>query len=344
MSRAKIGLNMPQLLKKISSFKTLYCAALISALPFVSHAQDTQEPSAKIIFGSASNPSATSHGVFGSYAKGCLGGGVALPVDGENWQAMRLSRNRNWGHPALIDYLKKLSNKAATHANWRGLLVGDLSQPRGGPMLTGHRSHQIGLDADIWLTEMPDRRLSYQEREETSAVSVLKNGTRTINQEIWREEHYKLLKTAASFDEVARIFVFPAIKAQLCKASTKKDSPWLRKIRPWYGHHYHFHVRLKCPEGQEKCINQAPPPAGAGCGKELAWWLSDEPWKPKEPKKTDDSKPKPKPQILTVAGLPKSCTAVVYAPDGPQDLTKAPYGLVKEGFDNLTLPERRPAQ
>jgi hypothetical protein len=33
----------------------------------------------------------------------------------------------------------------------KGLYIGDISQPRGGPMTSGHASHQIGLDADIWM-------------------------------------------------------------------------------------------------------------------------------------------------------------------------------------------------
>ena len=64
---------------------------------------------------------------------------------------MRLSRNRNWGHPKLVEFLERLSAKGAK-VGWPGLLVGDMAQPRGGPMLTGHASHQVGLDADIWLT------------------------------------------------------------------------------------------------------------------------------------------------------------------------------------------------
>ena len=36
----------------------------------------------------------------GYYTHGCLAGGVALPINGPTWQVMRLSRNRNWGHPA----------------------------------------------------------------------------------------------------------------------------------------------------------------------------------------------------------------------------------------------------
>src|SRR5690606_19921162 len=147
----------------------------------------------------------------GSYARGCLAGGVALPTDGENWQVMRLSRNRNWGHPVLVDYLQRLA-AAAPRAGWPGLLVGDLAQPRGGPMLTGHASHQIGLDADIWLLPMPDRRLSAREREETSAVSMLKPGTREIDPSVWTEARGRLIRLAASAPEVARIFVHPAIK------------------------------------------------------------------------------------------------------------------------------------
>src|SRR4029078_4403647 len=87
-------------------------------------------------------------------------GATATPPDGETWQVMRLSRNRNWGHPNLIQLLQKLSARLPQINGWPGLLVGDISQPRGGPMITGHASHQIGLDADVWLTPMPQRRLS----------------------------------------------------------------------------------------------------------------------------------------------------------------------------------------
>ena len=86
--------------------------------------------------------------VHGFYSKCCFSGGIAIPTDGATWQAMRLSRNRRWGHPQLVATIEELSRDAAARDGWPGLLVGDLSQPRGGPMLTGHASHQIGLDAD----------------------------------------------------------------------------------------------------------------------------------------------------------------------------------------------------
>ena len=84
-------------------------------------------------------------------------------------------------------------------AGWNGLLVGDISQPRGGPMLTGHASHQIGLDADIWLTPMPDRTLTEQEREDLSATSMLKGDSLYVDPDIWTPGQAAILKTAASY-------------------------------------------------------------------------------------------------------------------------------------------------
>ena len=89
---------------------------------------------------------------------------MALPINGPTWQVMRLSRNRNWGHPEIIKAWSGLPNKAAV--DWlERLLVGDMAQPRGGPMINGHWSHQVGLDADVWLTPMPDREISREDRE-----------------------------------------------------------------------------------------------------------------------------------------------------------------------------------
>ena len=129
-------------------------------LPPLANPDDPKVP-AKELFGRATSGAPLAARAIGSYAKGCVAGATALPVDGETWQVMRLSRNRNWGHPRLIGFLERLAEAACPQINgWPGLLVGDTRQPRGGPMLTGHASHQIGLDADIWLTPMPDRRLS----------------------------------------------------------------------------------------------------------------------------------------------------------------------------------------
>ena len=109
---------------------------------------------AKRLFGQVARPAPLEARSIGAYSRGCLAGAVAMPVDGPAWQVMRLTRNRNWGHPELIAFLERLAT-AGKRVGWPGLLVGDMSQPRGGPMITGHASHQIGLDADIWFEPMP---------------------------------------------------------------------------------------------------------------------------------------------------------------------------------------------
>ena len=260
-----------------------------------------QQPASEL-FGAVTGPSVGAAEPIGSYAKGCVHGAVQLPTDGPRWQAMRLSRDRRWGHPVLVDYIAALAASAAQDG-WPGLLVGDMGQPRGGPMKTGHASHQSGLDVDIWLLPMPDHRLSEDERETLSAVSVLKPGTRSVDPKRFGEAERLLVYRAARLPGVARVFVAAGIKQSLC-AITWRDPSFLNKVRPWYGHDDHIHVRLACPEGTTLCLDQEPPPPGDGCGEELAYWLSDEPYKPK------DEPPTPP---LTLADLPKACTNVLRA-------------------------------
>jgi penicillin-insensitive murein DD-endopeptidase len=270
-------------------------------------------PPAKLWFGAAKSPAPMAARAIGFYAKGCLAGAASLSVDGPAWQAMRLSRNRNWGHPDLIALVEKLAVDAKKHDGWPGLLVGDLSQPRGGPMLTGHASHQVGLDADIWLTPMPDRRLSEKEREELSATSMLAEDRVSVDPKVWTDAHVRLLKRAASFPAVERIFVHPAIKKALCAAVPKEgDRAWLHKVRAYWGHYYHFHVRIGCPKGSTNCEHQPALPNDDGCGKELEHWLA----LVKEPPKPGPPGP-PRPGI-TMAQLPADCRAVISSgPDAP---------------------------
>jgi len=278
-------------------------AAVRAAPPAAARIGDPKA-TAKQLFSAASRPAPIESRSIGSYARGCLAGGEPLAADGPSWQVIRLSRNRNWGHPDLIKYMERLAADAPKLA-WRGLMVGDMAQPRGGPMPSGHASHQIGLDADIWLLEMPKQRLSKNQREKVSAVSMLREGTRKINPDTWSERHARLIRRAASDRAVARIFVHPTIKQALCDWA-KGDRSWLRRIRPWYRHHYHFHVRLSCPKGLAGCTDQAAPPPGDGCGKAMAWWFTEAPWRPAKPggKKRRE---------MRLSDLPKTCSAVLAA-------------------------------
>ncbi|MCL5775800.1 penicillin-insensitive murein endopeptidase [Limibaculum sp. FT325] len=274
----------------------ILCSALV-ATPSMA------EP-AKELFGAMSRPSAEPPAPIGGYAAGCIGGAVELPETGPGWQAMRLSRNRNWGHPDAIAFIERLAG-AAREAGWQGLNIGDISQPRGGPMRTGHRSHQIGLDIDIWLRPPSSLDLSRADRESVSSVSVVRADRRGVTAD-WTPAHHAILRAAASDPAIARIFVNAAIKRALCEAEPQgADRAWLARIRPWWGHDAHFHVRLSCPAGAGDCQPQEPIPAGDGCGADLDWWFSDEALNPKP-----SGKPT-RPREITLADLPAACRAVL---------------------------------
>ena len=279
-------------------FRTLW-AATAAMLMLVSSA--LAEP-ARDLFGAIHEPTSGSEQPVGSYAKGCLAGAVQLPADGPGWQVMRLSRDRRWGTTELVEYIEALATSAA-QAGWPGILVGEMGPARGGPMKSGHASHQIGLDVDIWLKRMPDHVLSAKERETVSAASVLKKGTRLVDPKLFGEAQRLLIYRAALLPGVARIFVAPGIKKSLCDINWR-DRSFLQKIRPWYGHDDHFHVRLSCPAGASSCVDQDPAPEGDGCGADLDYWFTDAPYLP------SNNPPSPP---LTLADLPKACTSVLKA-------------------------------
>ena len=275
-------------------------------LPPLAHPESAATP-AKQLFGRATSPAEGPSRIFGFYARGCMAGGRELPADGDAWQVMRPSRNRAWGQPVLVTFLERMARKIRAEHVWPGLLVGDMAQPRGGPMITGHASHQIGMDADIWLRPMPERRLSRVEREEMPSLDVVRSDGLFVD-EAWKPEHLALIRAFALQPEVQRIFVNPAIKKAICDTA-RGDRGWLSKVRPEHGHNYHFHVRLACPAGQTECESQDPPPPGEGCDATLAWWFKDDVM---HPQPNPNWKPKPP---LTMASLPAACRRVLGAPE-----------------------------
>ncbi|MDB5522602.1 MAG: mepA [Rhizobium sp.] len=310
-----------------SSIFRLAVVALSLLTTTVSAFADDPKP-AKQLFGAVKLPSRSEPESLGFYAKGCLAGGVAIPSDGPTWQVLHPTRNRRWGNPRMIALVEKLSRDARAKDGWNGLLIGDISQPRGGPMLNGHASHQIGLDADIWLTPMPDRRLTYAERDNFPENSVLRKGTLYVDPNKWTRAHADVIMQAASYPEVERIFVHPGIKKKLCE-TWKGDVATLSKVRPMYGHHYHFHIRIKCPPGSVGCTPQVAPPTDSGCGKPLADWFAK--LKPRPvPKYVNKPVKKPtkpvKPTYLTLRSLPNACTAVLNS-KSVTSMAAAEYGV-----------------
>ena len=107
--------------------------------------QTTPSGPANVLFGSAASPAPLAARAIGFYARGCLAGGVSLPISGPNWQVMRPSRNRNWGHPRLLDFLERLANDARTLDGWPGLLSATCRSPAEGRWSPVIRAIRSGL-------------------------------------------------------------------------------------------------------------------------------------------------------------------------------------------------------
>ena len=275
---------------------------LLSAVALAAAAQQDDNPWEEVATPSSQPPAS-----IGTYTNGCLAGAQQMPMRGEGFQLVRTGRNRHFGHPATVDFLESFS-RAVARKDLGRLQIGDISMARGGPFSSGHRSHQDGLDIDIWYSQ--DRRASERpltpwERDNISAIALADTDRHELIEENWDERVPQILRLASEDERVERIFVHPTIKRKMC-AMAGDDNEWLRKIRPWWGHNYHFHVRLACPEGNKYCKPQRPV-RNEPCGRDLDWWFSEEFYsilrgeKPMPP-------PKPRPE------MPKQCAQVLDSP------------------------------
>lgn len=248
-------------------------------------------------WGVIKSPTVDSALVIGSPAAGCLAGGVGLELEGEGFEVLRPERNRFYGHPKLVRFIHWLGRQADLQSLGT-ILVGDMSQPRGGPMAYGHGSHQNGLDVDI-MFKVAHGPITATQRADPAIISVVKGDD--LDPSRWTSGLSKLLEITAKSPEVERIFVNPVIKMALCRQTPIADREWLHKVRPWWGHDDHFHVRLGCPLGSQDCKSQPPPPEGDGCGYEVASWLV----------KPTLNIPNNKPNTRRVA-LPSECMKVLH--------------------------------
>jgi penicillin-insensitive murein DD-endopeptidase len=207
----------------------------------------------------------------GQPGSGCVQGALALPPHGGNWVIVHPERHREFGHPALVAFLRKLAGLALREK--LGLLhVGDLGQARGGPTPSGHRSHQNGLDVDLWY-EPPAEPISRRQAV-PPAPQVVDLRTGKILP-AWNTRVARLIEAAASDPAVDRLFVHPGVKRALCQNKLRRG-PWLGRVRPWWGHQDHLHVRLRCPVDSSDCTEPQPLPAGEGCDASLNWWFSED--------------------------------------------------------------------
>jgi penicillin-insensitive murein DD-endopeptidase len=283
------------------SYTRLLAAALLLA-PAMARAEPSNAWSV------VAAPSAGPARVIGGAAQGCLAGAVRLPDDGPGYQVIRLSRRRDFGHPDLVAFIARLGRQAQA-AGLAPFYVGDMAQPRGGPLPFGHASHQSGIDVDIWFNLDSKPALPPGAREDVALPSMLRAGLRDIDRQRFGPRQVTLLRLAAIDPAVDRIFVNPAIKDALCRGiggAAGGERDWLRRIRPWWGHDEHFHVRLACPVSSPDCETQAPLPSGDGCDATLAWWREQRP-----PAHTTVT-----PRPLPAQKLPAACAAVLAAPPG----------------------------
>ncbi|ARD38957.1 penicillin-insensitive murein endopeptidase [Edwardsiella ictaluri] len=232
----------------------------------------------------------------GSYANGCIIGARALPLASENYQVMRSEQLRYFGHPTLLAFVERLGTEVrAQHLGT--LLIGDMAMPAGGRFNGGHASHQSGLDVDIWL-QLPQVRWTQQQLRQPVPQDLVAVGADRVIPSRWTPQIGELIRLAAQDPQVVRIFVNPAIKRQLCDTADG-DRGWLHKVRPWFAHRAHMHVRLRCPPGSAACEAQTPPPPGDGCGAELASWFLP------PPSRSAPSRPQTPPP------LPPTCQALL---------------------------------
>lgn len=209
--------------------------------------------------------------VYGGYNAGCISGAEELPLIGSGFQVVRTSRNRYYGHPNLNYYIKDLAYRTKK-ATGLSLVIEDLSFPRGGPFYSGHNSHQLGLDVDISL-KLISKKVGPAQSEAWHSPSYVND--RKYLKPNWTADQVKLTSLAADSPYLNRIFVAPAIKKYFCDTNPK--APWNYKLRAWWGHDDHLHVRLSCPKDSPGCEPQtALNPNDNGCGGELTWWYSAE--------------------------------------------------------------------
>jgi penicillin-insensitive murein endopeptidase len=224
----------------------------------------------------------------GKNANGCIAGAKALPRDADSYVVLRPRRNRYWGHPRTLAVIEDLARRATKRGE--ALMIADIGQPRGGPV-SGHVSHQTGLDVDIRFLIVPRRQITEAVRDNPPDISMLAPDNKHIDRRWWTGQQVALVRAAALDPRVDRIFVHPVIKRELCRKA--KGRPWLHKVVPWYDHDDHMHLRIACPADSPDCVAQSPIPKGNGCGIALAWWFTPEPYKRRAAKRRPPRVPPP---------------------------------------------------
>ncbi|MDX1949745.1 MAG: penicillin-insensitive murein endopeptidase [Rickettsiales bacterium] len=220
----------------------------------------------------------------GTHNNGCMLYSAELSKNSQDYKLPRVERGHNYGHPEMVELLEDYSYRVKQMTG-KELLIADISKKNGGPVFMLHSSHQTGLDADIWFTLYDAKQnLSSEDIKTLQPLNMADEKGKSVSS-FWGSNQEDILKLFAQNDKVDRIFVNYNIKNYYC--SKFKNEDWQKKIRPWWGHNEHFHIRLKCPKNSEECISKGQEIKNDGCGSELAWWFSDEAKQPKSKKEAE---------------------------------------------------------
>ena len=207
---------------------------------------------------------------------------VALPINGQTWQVMRLSRNRNWGHPTLVEFLEQLGReghqgrlaRAAGRRHVAAARRPDADrpcQPSGRP----RRRHLADADARPRADAARARGNvgHHGGRPRTARTSIRRSGRRRMPRSSRRRPRTRRSSASSSMRRSRR----------RSAARPAPIAPGCARCGRYWGHDYHFHIRMRCPADSPDCKPQEPVPAGDGCGKELDWWFTDAVLHPKPP-------------------------------------------------------------
>lgn len=167
-------------------------------------------------------------------------------------------QRRYFGNYATAEFLVKSSVLLDRLDPGHILEVGDISAERGGH-LRPHKSHQNGLDIDVGFL--------FEGKKKNYYGSYAANGN-TLVPGFARSLHWKFFKSLMTYyhDKIYFILVHPAVKQGMCEEAVKsgdivKGKPidpiiqhTLRRLVPERSHNSHFHVRLRCPTKDKRCL------------------------------------------------------------------------------------------
>ncbi len=174
------------------------------------------------------------------------------------FQVLNQENERYYGTWDMIQFIKKMGEWVRVSFPNQTLAVRDISKKDGG-QLAKHKSHKVGLDADIaYFTKNKSRIMT----------TMIDTRTNQVSNDLMLDEQLKLFKYMISTGEVHVIFVDHLIKKALCEKATElgevngnKDNPLtvrtLNRLAPDFGkdreHSTHFHLRLFCGPYNRAC-------------------------------------------------------------------------------------------